>query len=207
MNSTNSLTNKSEEKAELRALMREHRKSIAAQAPDAAAHMTALFLANTLPDRNQIIGIYHALADELSVNLLAEQLASMNYQLALPAIISKDSALSFRKFHPQDALQPGIWGIMEPHADQPVVEPDILFIPLLAFDRSGNRLGYGGGYYDRTLKQLRSEKLIQAIGIGYAGQETEKVPTEAHDQKLDAILTDQEYLFITQPVPQSQHNL
>jgi 5-formyltetrahydrofolate cyclo-ligase len=86
----------------------------------------------------------------------------------------------------------GVWGIREPHADAPEVEPDILLVPLLAFDRNGNRIGYGAGYYDMTINRLRGRKAVVAVGIAYAAQEVPKVPVTPRDARLYLVLTERE---------------
>jgi 5-formyltetrahydrofolate cyclo-ligase len=89
-----------------------------------------------------------------------------------------------------------VWGIREPMPDAPAVDPDILIVPLLAFDRRGHRLGYGAGYYDMTLAALRAKKPVVAIGIGYAAQEVETVPTTPRDEGLDLVLTERETIEV-----------
>jgi 5-formyltetrahydrofolate cyclo-ligase len=86
-------------------------------------------------------------------------------------------------------LRTVVWGIREPDESAPVVEPDVLLVPLLAFDRTGARLGYGGGFYDRTLRGLRDRKSIVTIGLGYASQEVDAVPHLDYDERLDWVLT------------------
>jgi 5-formyltetrahydrofolate cyclo-ligase len=83
----------------------------------------------------------------------------------------------------------GVWGIPEPKADKPVLEPNVLLVPLLAFDARGGRLGYGGGFYDRTLAGLRAKKPIVAIGLAYDEQQVDAVPHLDYDQRLDWVLT------------------
>ena len=91
-------------------------------------------------------------------------------------------------------LNQGVWGIREPKDDAPEVDPDFLIVPLAAFDRRGNRIGYGAGYYDMTINRLRSLKPITAIGIGYAAQEVPEVPTTARDARLDLVLTERDVI-------------
>ena len=95
----------------------------------------------------------------------------------------------FRAWTPGDAMDSGVWGIAEPKADKPALDPDILLMPLLAFDRQGWRLGYGGGFYDRTLQGLRARKAVVAVGLGYDEQEVDAVPHLDYDQRLDWVLT------------------
>jgi 5-formyltetrahydrofolate cyclo-ligase len=91
-------------------------------------------------------------------------------------------------------LNAGVWGIREPMPDAAAVDPDILIVPLLAFDRRGYRLGYGAGYYDMTLTALRAKKPIVAVGIGYAAQEVDTVPITPRDVRLDLVLTEREII-------------
>jgi 5-formyltetrahydrofolate cyclo-ligase len=89
----------------------------------------------------------------------------------------------------------GVWGIPEPRADKAVLVPDILIVPLLAFDRAGWRLGYGGGYYDRTLRDLRARKVVTAVGLAHEEQEVDAVPHLDYDQRLDWVLRPSGALF------------
>jgi 5-formyltetrahydrofolate cyclo-ligase len=108
----------------------------------------------------------------------------------LPVVVAHGSSLIFREWQPGDELVTSDIGILEPDADKPVGVPDILLLPLLAYDKQGYRMGYGGGYYDRTLSDLRDSDKITAIGIAYAGQEVNDVPYENFDQRLDWVLTE-----------------
>jgi 5-formyltetrahydrofolate cyclo-ligase len=93
-----------------------------------------------------------------------------------------------------DPLDSGVWGIREPKASAPEVFPDILIVPLLAFDRTGQRIGYGAGYYDMTIGRLRAMKPAVAIGIAYAAQEVDEVPSTPRDAALDLVLTEREVI-------------
>jgi 5-formyltetrahydrofolate cyclo-ligase len=132
---------------------------------------------------------FAALPDELSAGPLLERLAWDGYRLALPTVQGKGRPLLFRAWAPGDAMDEGVWGIAEPKADKVVVEPDILLVPLLAFDRRGWRLGYGGGFYDRTLAALRARRPIAAVGLAYDEQQVDAVPYLDYDQRLDWVLT------------------
>ena len=109
------------------------------------------------------------------------------FHVAFPRVAAKDQPLDFHRVPDDGVLAPGAFGIHEPLPTWPRVAPDVLLVPLLAFDTSGHRLGYGGGFYDRTLEKLD----IPAIGIAYAGQEVASLPAEVHDRRLDMILTEQ----------------
>ena len=100
----------------------------------------------------------------------------------------KGKPLIFRAWTPGDAMDRAVWGIAEPKPDKPNWEPDILLVPLLAFDGSGWRLGYGGGFYDRTLRGLRARKPIVAVGLAYDEQHVDAVPHLDYDERLDWVL-------------------
>jgi 5-formyltetrahydrofolate cyclo-ligase len=110
--------------------------------------------------------------------------------LALPVVERRGAPLVFRRWRPDMALKPGAYGIPAPPEDAPTLTPDIVLVPLVAFDRFGHRLGYGGGYYDRTLARLRAERPVQAIGCAHAAQEVARIPAMATDARLDWLLTE-----------------
>lgn len=112
------------------------------------------------------------------------------YRLCLPVVEAVGKPLTFRNWRPGDDLEPGVWGIPVPRPAAGTVEPDMVLAPLLAFDRAGYRLGYGGGFYDRTLERLRAMKPVSAAGLAYAGQEIDHVPHDDQDQRLDAVITE-----------------
>jgi 5-formyltetrahydrofolate cyclo-ligase len=126
---------------------------------------------------------------------LMRALAKAGARLALPQVMGRGKPLSLRAWSFGEPLVSGVWGIREPGPEAPEVAPDILLVPFTAFDRAGYRIGYGAGYYDMTLAALRAKKKIVAIGLGFASQEVEKVPVEAHDQKLDFIITEAGLVF------------
>jgi 5-formyltetrahydrofolate cyclo-ligase len=100
--------------------------------------------------------------------------------------------LSFHVIPPGTALQKSAFGVLEPPADAPVIEPDLILVPLLGFDRRGYRLGYGQGHYDRTLMALRARRPVTAVGLAWACQEVDRIPADAFDQPLDWVVTDKE---------------
>ena len=101
-----------------------------------------------------------------------------------------DQPLIFRAWRPADTLSVGPFGTLQPEATRAEVEPDLLLVPFLAADRDGYRLGYGAGYYDRTLDHLRARRPVQAVGVGFDLQRLESVPRDAGDQRLDWLLTE-----------------
>ncbi len=137
-----------------------------------------------------IVAGFSPIKTEFNPLPLMRMLAKAGGQLALPKVMGRGRPLSMRAWNFGDPLVPGVWGIREPKPDAPEVTPDILLVPFTAFDRKGYRVGYGAGYYDLTLEILRAKKKIVAVGVGFATQEVEDVPAEAHDQKLDYVLTE-----------------
>ena len=137
----------------------------------------------------QPIGIYHPLGNEFDPLPLIEYLRAQLQQLALPVVANDTGPLVFRPWSVDDRLEVGAFNILVPPDKGLSVVPELLIIPLLAFNDKGARLGYGGGYYDRTLASLRSNHAISAIGLAYDFQRVDELPVEAHDEPLDSILT------------------
>lgn len=142
-----------------------------------------------LPGQSVISGFF-PYQSEIDTRPLLGRLAGEGWTTALPIVIALGQPLEFRRWLPGEPTVPGKWDIPRPPKSSPLVEPDVLLVPLLAFDRKGFRLGYGGGFYDRTLELLRSKKPVTAIGVGYAAQEVDSVPHDAHDQMLDFVMTE-----------------
>ncbi len=134
------------------------------------------------------------LKNEVNPVPLMRKLSDAGAQLALPVVCGRGKPLAMRAFAFGDALGAGVWGIREPRPEAPEVLPDILLVPLLAFDRSGHRIGYGGGYYDLTIAALRAQKKVLAVGIAFAVQEIAHVPTTPRDASLDLVLTEREVI-------------
>jgi 5-formyltetrahydrofolate cyclo-ligase len=159
---------------------------VRAAAAAAIARYGLAFLAPT--SQAAVVSAFAPLPDELRLWPLLRRLARERWQLAMPVMRGKGKALMFRAWKPGDAMDRGTWGIAEPKGDQPEHHPDILLVPLLAFDARGWRLGYGGGYYDRTLRALRAAKPIVAIGVAYDQQAVDAVPHLDYDERLDWVL-------------------
>jgi 5-formyltetrahydrofolate cyclo-ligase len=137
------------------------------------------------------------LKSEINPIPLLRHLADAGARLALPAVAGKGKPLIMRAFAFGETLASGVWGIREPKPDAPQVDPDILIVPLLAFDRRGHRIGYGAGYYDMTITALRAKKPIVAVGIAFAMQEIAAVPDTPSDARLDLVLTEREDIVIS----------
>jgi 5-formyltetrahydrofolate cyclo-ligase len=173
----------SSSKTELRRTARERRKTFANF--DFALAITPY--AEDLPiTPGMIVGGYHALPEEADPSLLLARLIELGCQAAFPRVVAKDQPLEFHHVPDGDVLEPGSFGIPEPLEHWPKARPDLLLVPLLAFDRHGHRLGYGGGFYDRTLALLKAP----AIGIAYAGQEVASLPRGPHDMALSMVVTE-----------------
>jgi 5-formyltetrahydrofolate cyclo-ligase len=148
--------------------------------------------------RPQVVSVFYPLRDEPDTLLLLSALAENGFMTALPVVVGRGSALAFRFWRPGEPTRAGAMSIREPVEGAPIVEPDLLFVPLACFDRRGHRIGYGAGYYDRTLMNLRAMKPVHAIGVAYGICEVAAVPYETHDQTLDAVVTEQETIFFSE---------
>ncbi len=179
-------------KAILRLKMTSERKAAAKARPDAGKHAARVFLDNIPAPDGAIISLYHPMRDELDTKPLAAALLERGFAIALPVTPKKRGPLTFRAFRNGDPLYRDNYGVMTPYAGAPEVRPMIVVTPLLAFTRDGGRLGYGGGYYDRTLASLRAQTEILAVGFAYAAQEVDRLPMSATDERLDWIVTERE---------------
>lgn len=133
---------------------------------------------------------YWPFGSELDVRPILLHCHAIGRTVALPVSGPRGQALAFRDWDPSRPLAAGRYGIAEPGADRPAVAPAVVLVPLLGFDRAGHRLGYGAGYYDRTLVALRAAGPVLAVGVAFAAQEMEAVPRDGHDQPLDWIVTE-----------------
>ncbi len=171
-------------------------KAIAARnttTPTERANWSAALAQSDLPfviTSGMIVAAYYPIGSELDVLILTRRLITLGAQIALPIVSSSKTPLSFRAWAPSDEMDAGQMNILEPRTQTRELTPDILLVPLLKFDRSGVRLGYGAGHYDRTLGQLRAARNILAVGISYGMQEQPHLPFEPHDQRLDLIMTE-----------------
>src|SRR3984893_11028295 len=141
-----------------------------------------------------VVAGYSPIRSEFDPVPLMQKLAALGARLALPVITARGKALQFRVWHPGDRLMRGPLGILEPSPAAAEIIPDVVLVPLAAFDRAGHRIGYGAGHYDRTLARLRKPKAVTAIGVAFAAQEVAAVPALQHDVALDYVLTETEVL-------------
>jgi len=147
------------------------------------------FLAARLHVGAAVVSGFMPIRTEIDALPLMTALVAAGHRLCVPVIQGKGMALRFREWLPDAAMTEGAFGAMVPAAGE-WLEPELLIAPLLAFDRRGWRLGYGGGFYDRTLLALRAKRRTLAVGLAYSAQEVDAVPCDRSDQPLDAIVTE-----------------
>ncbi|WP_371347584.1 5-formyltetrahydrofolate cyclo-ligase [Ancylobacter sp. IITR112] len=166
--------------------------SVRAEAAEAAAAHAMDWLGEV---SGEVVSVFAPIGGEIDTAALVRRLRAAGAQVALPIVREIGKPLLFRLWEPGVALTPsagpGRISIPAPPEEAPAVSPDVLVVPLAGFDARGNRLGYGAGFYDRTLSLLRRAKRIEALGYAFAVQELPAVPAEAHDERLDAIATDE----------------
>jgi 5-formyltetrahydrofolate cyclo-ligase len=180
----------SRSKAELRTAALAERDALSGEQRAAAAQALA---ERRLPFEimaGSIVSGYSPIRSEIDPVPLMRALATQGARLALPAVMARGKSLAFRAWSPNDRLMLGPLGILEPSPAAAELIPDIMLVPLAAFDRLGHRIGYGAGHYDHTLAHLRKVKAIAAIGLAFAAQEIEAVPALSHDVALDYVLTE-----------------
>lgn len=183
------------QKAALRASALAARAALSDEARAAAAlaiaEEGAELVAREKPSR---VSLFISVRGEIDLGPLAEKLSLAGVPLCLPVIVAKGEPLIFRAWAPGEPLEDKRFGLREPPVSAEEVTPDLLFVPLAAFDATGARIGYGGGFYDRTLEKLRQAGSALAIGLAFSAQALETVPVEPHDQPLDGVLTEKGYV-------------
>ena len=178
-----------DEKTRLRKRAFEQRGAIARvdwadMAKDAAAH----FLEGVPITTGQVVALYWPIRDEIDCKPLLTALVDSGQPVCLPVVLGDGEPLELRLWEEGQPLYPSGFGTLAPAETAPVVEPDIVVIPLLGFDKLGTRLGYGKGYYDRTLARLSRKPLL--VGYAFSGQELDFIPRETHDMPLDILVTE-----------------
>ncbi|TCO70889.1 5-formyltetrahydrofolate cyclo-ligase [Rhodovulum euryhalinum] len=162
----------------------------AAHDPARGAAAVARLLDVLAPHMGRPVSGYMPMRSE--IDPLAAMAALVGHgPVGVPVIEARGAPLAFHRWTPGCAMRPGPFGAQVPDGGVPML-PEVLIVPLLAFDRTGARLGYGGGFYDRTLAMLRARGPVLAVGLAYAAQEVARVPVEPTDQLLDAIVTEDE---------------
>jgi len=180
-----------ERKRALRAAMQIRRRSLGADdRRAAAAGLLDIYDLERPAGSPAVVSGFWPIQDEIDIRPLMARLHGEGCRLALPVVHGRGQRLSFRAWQPGDPLEAGVFGTLQPAARCETLEPDALLVPLLACDAEGWRLGYGGGYYDRTLEDLRRRRQVTAIGVGFDLQLVPDVPHGTDDQRLDWLLTD-----------------
>lgn len=179
------------QKKMLREAMKEKRALLFQQHPEAGEKIIPLFFEAFDFSPHLTIGGYWPMGSEFDIRPLLNALINKGFRCALPCITSE--GMTFRLWKPVDSLHPGKFNTFEPSCEAPLMVPDVLLVPLLAFDKDGYRLGYGQGHFDKFLHRHK----VVTVGIGFKGQEIERVPRQPHDFSLDYILTESGVLKLT----------
>jgi len=179
------------QKKMLREAMKEKRALLFQQYPAVGEKIIPLFFEAFDFPLNLTVGGYWPIGSEFDIRPLLNTLINKGFRCALPCIAPE--GMIFRLWKPMDFLHPGKFNMLEPPCESPLVVPDVLLVPLLAFDKEGHRLGYGQGHFDKFLHQHKAV----TVGIGFKGQEVERIPRQPHDFSLDYILTENGVLKLT----------
>ena len=179
----------SEEKDALRTALKERREELAARDPDAGETLADKFPMKLFERYGPTVAVYLPIGSEIDPRPLMGKLEAAGAKLALPCV-QDDGTMVYRAYRRGDMLEKRPFGLLEPNPEVPEVQPTLVITPLLGFDRSGNRLGYGKGHYDRALTRLRDQGRVFVCGLAFFGQEVEAVPAESHDVPLDWVMTE-----------------
>lgn len=156
---------------------------------DATAQFAAHFFTSVAPVPGRSIAAYAPMGTEADPGEILSRAYARGHVCGLPRIVAKGEPLAFHRWQPGDVLEPGPHGTREPTLAKPQFRPDIVIVPLLAFDAAGHRLGYGGGFYDRTLASLRADgKPLLALGLAFCAQEVDQLVTGPYDERLDGVI-------------------
>jgi len=186
------------EKAKVREFAKAERKRAAAElGRDASVRFADHLLRAVGPQMSgMVLSGYLEIGDELSVSMAMERHRANGGQCVLPVVTKAEALLDFRQWSPGCEFEDGPFRTRHPVAGSPELTPQILLVPLLAFDAEGYRIGWGGGFYDRTLSHLRDRGEVIAVGAAYSAQRVDRVPRDRHDQPLDWVITEREAIQI-----------
>ena len=178
------------DKQRLRAQARARRAEANASLGKAAGNavMAQFEKSIVVPPRSVVAG-YWPMRNEMDVVPLLQSLQKRGHRIVLP-VVEGDAALTFRVWKPGAVMQPGPSGTSHPPLTAGTATPTVMLVPLLAFDAKGQRLGNGGGHYDRTVEQLRAAGSVLVVGLAFSSQRVDALPTEVHDQCLDWVITE-----------------
>lgn len=183
-------------KSELRAQVLARRDALRAQ--DVVSHSTGVgerFLRSVPYQDHSVFSGYWPIGNEVDVRPLMDRLIAIGQRGCLPKVVGRGRSLDFYRWHPGDKLKDGPFGTKEPVSSEKVV-PSLFLVPLLGFSRGGDRLGFGAGYYDITLRAARQEREILAVGLAFSIQELHDLVHEPHDERLDWIVTEREAISL-----------
>jgi len=178
-------------KARMRAHAVAVRRQAALAVTDGGTRLALLAERLAPTEQGAVVAGYWPIGDEIDCRPLLERLAAFGTALALPVVTAAGQALEFRRWRPGDDLVKGAFATLHPAEGALLAVPRVLLLPLLAFDDQGFRLGYGGGYYDRTLELLRAKAQVTVIGLAFSAQRVDQVPHDHHDQRLDGVATEE----------------
>jgi len=178
------------DKDQLRTQLKTLRAELDARDPDAGEALADKFPMKLFERYGPMVSAYWPIGSEVDPFPLIRRLKNTaNADICLPRI-EADGAMTFRAWAPGNPLEDRPFGLKEPPEETEIVIPTLVFAPLLGFDRTGNRLGYGKGHYDRALARLRDEGRVFVCGLAFFGQEVDEIPSEAHDIPLDWVMTE-----------------
>lgn len=186
-------------KRDLRVSAAERRRQAALAAPAAGAGVRDEFLAGVPVAPAAPVSGYWPLPEELDCRPLLRALYERGHPIGLPVVEGRGLPLMFRRWRPGSTLVAGAFRVATPSSDAEPVVPAVVLAPLLAFDRAGYRLGYGGGFFDRTIARLRAAGPLIAVGLGFAAQEVPEVPRGPGDEPLDWIVSEREAILVARP--------
>jgi 5-formyltetrahydrofolate cyclo-ligase len=171
--------------------MRARRLAVPAEQRErAAAAAAARGLEVLRPEPGSIVSAFRSVQGEIDTGPLIGGLLASGAVVVLPRVLGAGEPLDFHAWRPGEPLVPVAMGLLEPAASSPRLVPSCLVVPLLAFDRQGRRLGYGGGFFDRTLRRLRAMRRVRAIGYAFEAQRLDEVPAGPDDERLDLVVTE-----------------
>jgi 5-formyltetrahydrofolate cyclo-ligase len=168
----------------------ERRAALKPRVSELSRRLAEIFLKQVPVPSGATVSAYVAIGDEADPAALLHALRARGHAIVLPRVAGRGKPLDFHRYDAGQSLVRGGFGLSEPARDWPLMPPDVLVVPLLAFDASGYRIGYGAGFYDRTLAKLRGTRDVLAVGFAFADQEFETVPHDENDQRLDWIVTE-----------------
>jgi 5-formyltetrahydrofolate cyclo-ligase len=190
--------NLAEEKQALRKEMRAIRRDFHKASGERASFDLMELVSSSAALKNaEIISCFWPIQTEVNTVPLIHKLYKAGHQICLPIVVGNAQPLIFRQWTPETEMLEGAYKAMTPVESSPQLVPDLILSPLLAFDRNGYRLGYGGGFYDRSIEEIKTTKPLVTAGLAYSVQEVDNVPTEKTDQKLDFLITEKEILEFT----------